>query len=349
MVFPMNLVRSTLSSIALACVFVAGFAAQGRSEELPALKADLSRTSVSGLSSGGYMAEQFHVAHSKTVIGAGIVAAGPFGCAESAFYVTMVWVNVGQALYGCMSNYLSVFGVLDNKRLVGIAKTLAQDGKIDPLENLKQSKVYLYSGENDKIVATAVVRAAQDFYLAAGVPSGNLELVTDKPGGHAFSTDGEGAACEKSAPPYVNNCHYDQAGEILRFIYGKLQPKGLAQEGEFHFFDQGGYASSSATLASQGVVYIPPACRAEGGCRVHVVFHGCEQSRADVGDAVFRESGFANWAATNRIVVLFPQAAPSSYNPKTCWDWWGYTGSDFLSREAPQMKAVAGMLAALGK
>jgi poly(3-hydroxybutyrate) depolymerase len=341
--------RNTLCAVALACVLSAGFAAQSEAGELPALKADLSRTSVSGLSSGGYMAGQFQVAHSKTVIGAGIVAAGPFGCAQSAFYVTSVWANATQAVYGCMSNTLSMFGVLDSQRLLGVAQTLAREGKIDPLEDLKRSKVYLYSGENDSIVSSAVVRAARDFYLAAGVASGNVELVTGKPGGHAFSTDGEGAACEKNEPPYVNNCHYDQAGEILRFIYGALEPKGAAQAGDFMTFDQGGYASPGATLAAKGVVYVPPACRNAGGCRIHVVFHGCEQSQAQAGDAVIRESGFAGWAATNKIVVLFPQAAPSGLNPKTCWDWWGYTGSDFLSRDAPQMQAVAGMLAALGK
>ncbi|HUS15280.1 MAG TPA: hypothetical protein VM536_09715, partial [Chloroflexia bacterium] len=37
---------------------------------------------VSGLSSGGFIAHQFHIAHSDLVRGAGIVAGGPFGCAE---------------------------------------------------------------------------------------------------------------------------------------------------------------------------------------------------------------------------------------------------------------------------
>lgn len=38
--------------------------------------------SVSGLSSGAFMAQQFHVAYSQWVIGAGIVAGGPSGCAQ---------------------------------------------------------------------------------------------------------------------------------------------------------------------------------------------------------------------------------------------------------------------------
>ena len=37
-------------------------------------------TSISGLSSGGYMAVQFHVAFSETLRGAGITAGGMVGC-----------------------------------------------------------------------------------------------------------------------------------------------------------------------------------------------------------------------------------------------------------------------------
>ena len=50
---------------------------------LPAYDADLTQTSVSGLSSGGFMAAQFEVAFSKSLVGAGIVAGGPFYCAGS--------------------------------------------------------------------------------------------------------------------------------------------------------------------------------------------------------------------------------------------------------------------------
>jgi len=38
---------------------------------------------VSGLSSGGFFAVQFHVAYSSLVKGAAIFAGGPFYCAES--------------------------------------------------------------------------------------------------------------------------------------------------------------------------------------------------------------------------------------------------------------------------
>jgi poly(3-hydroxybutyrate) depolymerase len=323
-------------------------------DSLPALKADVSKQTVSGLSSGGYMAGQFQIANSSRVFGAGIVAAGPFGCAMSAgakaipFFPAALALNTAQAQNGCMADYLSSLGVLDASRLLAQATTLADAGSIDPLSNLKTSKIYLYSGANDRTVALPVVKAARDFYLAAGVPEANIDFVSGGPGGHAFSTATAGNACETTEPPFVNNCKYDQAEAILRFLYGSLEPKGTAAEADFTVFDQRRYSSPDATMADDGVVYVPPACR-EGGCRVHVVFHGCKQTRALVGDAVTKGSGFADWAATNRLIVLFPQVEASSANPRACWDWWGYTGLDFLTKNAPQMKAVSAMVDALGK
>jgi hypothetical protein len=42
--------------------------------------------------------------------------------------------------------------------------------------------------------------------------------------------------------------------------------------------------------------------------------------------------------------VLYPEAAASFVNTQGCWDWWGYTGKDFLTRKAPQIVAVRRML-----
>jgi len=60
---------------------------------LPVLNLDLKQTSVSGISSGGYMAVQFAVAHSEIVSGIGVFAGGPYRCAAD---------GVAQALGPCM-------------------------------------------------------------------------------------------------------------------------------------------------------------------------------------------------------------------------------------------------------
>jgi hypothetical protein len=35
------------------------------------------------------------------------------------------------------------------------------------------------------------------------------------------------------------------------------------------------------------------------------------------------------------------------YNPKGCWDWWGYSAVDYATRNGPQMVAVRKMISRL--
>jgi hypothetical protein len=340
--------------VLIACFILAACREGSAFGELPALKIDPGRTSVSGLSAGGYMAGQFLVAHSKSVAGAGIIGAGPFGCAQSAaaeafpYYPTALASNLAQSAGSCVFGGFSPSGALDSAGLLTMASRLADGGNIDALANLRTAKIYLSRGSDDWSVAPAVVEAAKAFYLAAGVPDSNIEFVMNERGGHAFITDDGPQACNTSGRPFVENCKYDQAGAILAFVYGPLNPKRTQQDANFSTFDQKRFGQS-ATLADEGVVYVPEACRTEGSCRVHVVFHGCDQSRASVGDAVIRGTRYADWAETNKIVVLFPQVAASVLNPGACWDWWGYTGPQFLTKDAPQIKAVQAMLERLAQ
>ena len=46
-------------------------------DPLPAYGAEAAEVTVSGVSSGGFMAVQFHVAYSGSVKGAGVIAGGP--------------------------------------------------------------------------------------------------------------------------------------------------------------------------------------------------------------------------------------------------------------------------------
>ena len=53
-------------------------------QRLQRLPIDPASVTVSGISSGGAMATQFHVAHSSLVRGAGLLAASPYRCAEGS-------------------------------------------------------------------------------------------------------------------------------------------------------------------------------------------------------------------------------------------------------------------------
>ena len=321
------------------------------SEQLPALGADVAATSVSGLSSGAYMAGQIEVAHSSQIVGAGIVAGGPFACAETEasklvpFWPMAVAQNAQQALYKCMKTTL---GVPDPKALAERAKELADEGKIDPLSGLAKDNIYLFSGNEDQTVARAVVEAARDFFKDVGVPETNITLVESK-GGHAFITEEGGAACGVGAKPYVSDCDYDQAKAILAWIYGPLLASAAEPKGLFIVFDQQAFAKPADGLADEGIVYVPLACASQPGCRVHIALHGCEQSRETVGDDFIKESGYAQVADTNRFVILFPQIKANAINPQGCWDWWGYTDLDYLGKDAPQIAAIWSMVEQLAK
>jgi poly(3-hydroxybutyrate) depolymerase len=326
----------------------------GSSRPLPALGAKTDETSVSGISSGAYMAGQFQMAHAKRVTGAAIIAGGPYGCSESIFANTMpgagtAILNLSKAVNGCMLDLLGIWGVSDPEELAKKAEERAQKGEIDPIADVVRDRVYLFTGTSDHTVAPSIVKHAAEFYEKLGVPQSNIELVSDLPAGHAFVTDDEGSACAVSGEPYVVNCNYDQAGALLKHIYGDLQPRAATLTGDFIDFDQRPFfvGDENFGLAETGVVYVPKACKETPGCRVHIAFHGCAQNREAVGDTFIKESGFARWADTNRFIVLFPQIADSPINPQGCWDWWGYTGPQYLTRDAPQIAAVNRMLDAL--
>jgi poly(3-hydroxybutyrate) depolymerase len=330
----------------LALLLCHGLALPARaSEALPPLGAAIAATSVSGLSSGAYMAGQIQLAHAKDIVGAGIVAGGPFACAESAagrlvpYWPTAVVQNAQKALHGCM---LVDWGPPDPVGLADRAKELASTGEIDPLADLAADKIYLYSGNADRTVMRPVVEAAKRLYRELGVPEQNIALIEGE-GGHGFLTEDAGEACALTDRPYVNDCDYDQAKAILAWIYGPPSAPSSEPTGRFVTFDQSAFTNPSDGLAAEGVLYVPEACSAAPGCRVHVVLHGCDQAREKVADTLIRQSGFAELADTNRLILLFPQVTASAVNPQGCWDWWGYTGLDYLGKEAPQIKAIWSM------
>lgn len=91
---------------------------------------------------------------------------------------------------------------------------------------------------------------------------------------------------------------------------------------------------------------------------MHVAFHGCRQNAGDVGRRFVDGAGYNAWAASNRVVVLYPQTATRAgfafgsskmiFNPKGCWDWWGYAGADYHTRSGVQMRAIHSMIEAMG-
>lgn len=309
--------------------------AHAAAESLPAISAVLSSTTVSGISSGGYMAVQFQVSHSATVRGAGVIAGGPFDCAEG---------QVENALGRCME------GTPDGGRLADRLAAEARAGRIDPPQHLAAHQVWLFSGRNDGVVRRPVVRALEAFYLRQ-MPASRVFLQDALTAGHVFPTTKVDARCEVTGGTFLADCGYDAAGELLQHLYGHLAPPAPgAASGRLIEFDQrpfivGGQRASG--LATTGFVFVPQVCEAGAACRVHIAFHGCRQNAATIGRAFVEQAGYNPWAAANRIIVLYPQTDSTwgaPFNPKGCWDWWGYTGRDYAGRDGRQVRAVRAML-----
>lgn len=327
---------------------------------LPALGADLQQTSVSGLSSGAFMASQFLIAHSKIVVGAGVVAGGPYACADVGYpSVITPWTNSNSvaavALARCMrDSYFIIQGLPSTDALESHVQYLARQGRIDPIEGISRARVYFFSGGDDSVVVPRAVEAGRLLFERLGVPSANLKSATREQAGHAFITKDKGAACGMKTTQFITNCDYDQAKDILEHAYGAplREPRNAQLPTKPALFDQTTFTKDTKDhgLDGAGFVYVPNDCRTSPGCRAHVVFHGCSQQRSAVGEAVVADSGFVNWADANRLIVLFPQVAPwPGRNPYGCWDWWGYTGREYLTRSGAQIQAVQRMLERLAQ
>lgn len=312
-------------------------------EKLPSFKGDINQTSVSGLSSGAFMAAQLQVAYSATITGAGIVAGGPYYCAAGLIANTSI----------CMGQV--PFVAPNPALMVSAAQGFAALGQIDSLDNLKNDKVYIFSGTDDSVVKQVAVDATASFFAYAGVPAENLLYVKTVPAGHAFITPSFGNDCSANAGPYISHCikdgtGYDQAGAILQHIYGTLKAPATTLSGKIVEFDQRPFAPAISSMAPTGYLYVPKSCADGAACKVHVAIHGCLQSAAAVGDDVYSRTGYNNWADSNDIVVLYPQVNVSytiPFNPQGCWDWWGYTGSNYALKSGVQMEAIWTMVQTL--
>ncbi len=309
---------------------------------LPKLKLDPARTTVSGLSSGAYMAHQVHLAFSDHIAGAAMIAGGPYHCAEGTLQT---------ALASCMMPAPDKGP--DVAELASAATAAAGAGHIAPLSGLVGDHVLILHGQADKTVDRSLSAAIGALYRTL-VPSGKIDVREDLARGftHTFPTLAAGSSCTTATAPYVGKCGFDAAAEIFSRLYGKAPRKAGTAGGDLRSFDQDAYRSDGADayMAAKGYVYVPKACASGQTCALHIAFHGCQQNADTVGEAFVRDAGYNRWADAYGVVVLYPQARASMapLNPKGCWDWWGYSGENYDTRDGLQMQMVERMSAALG-
>lgn len=332
---------------------------------LPALNIDVRQTSISGISSGGFMTVQFQVAHSSIVKGAGVVAGGPFNCSKGDVFRAVASCScTGEPSVHCAVTESSA----DISSLVTGAEEMARQGLIDPTQNLAGQRILTVSGAKDTLVPPAIAHQLSAFYTALGVPAANLSPISLPNAGHTMPTQNYGIACSKESEPYIGKCSYDSAGQILTWIYGPLKPPGHKPAGKFIEFDQKAYIPANEAgffnwdtgLDNTAWAYVPDTCAKGETCRVHIALHGCKQGQSYLpltpppggglyfGTTFVKHTGYDRWADNNHLVILFPQAVSIPLkNPNGCWDWWGYTDTDYATKNGVQIRTLRAMVDAL--
>jgi len=300
-----------------------------RAQLLPQLAVNPGTIAVSGFSSGGCFATQFHAAFSATVSGVGSFSGCPY----------LSGSEIGFNVDG----------------IVTATRDLAESGAIDPVEQMAGDQVFIFQGHKDPIVPWTNAGLIHQFY-SEFVPEANIEEKSDLQATHGMPSDSYGCACDTLCPYfYINNCDFNGAEAIIQktlpgFVNSSInQTSGNLQtfdQEEFFINDAGGHS-----MDSYGYVYIPQRCESGAhACHLHVNFHGCGMGSNWIGDNYIRNSGFLPIADANDVIILFPQIHPlnTAGNDNGCWDWWGYLGDTegyaYATREGLQMRGIAAMI-----
>ncbi|MEU4066286.1 PHB depolymerase family esterase [Streptomyces wedmorensis] len=334
-----QLLVATLAAVGMAATTVGGAGAAVPAPTQGSLQQyDISSTYVSGLSSGGFMANQMHVAYSDVFKGAGIFSAGAYECAQN---------NLNTALYACMDTLLAR---KTPAQLEQLTRERAAAGKVDPVGNLSGDKVWLFHGTNDGTVDAPVNDDLATYYRDFGA-----DVVYDNTSaaGHAWVSPIGPNSCSSTDSPYVNNCGGDPVKGMLTHLFGSVAPASSSgPTGRLVQFDQSAYtpggSPSAISMGNEGFAYVPQSCQSGASCKLMVTLHGCYQYFGLVGNALMDKAYLNEYADTNNMIVLYPQATTMTGNPRGCWDWWGYKSADYAQKSGPQMTAVMNMARALG-
>ena len=322
-----------MRSLILSCLV---FVAPALAGDEPLLDIDPERITVSGISSGAHMATQLHIAYSDIFSGAAILSGGPYNCAGNSLMT---------ALKRCMTNTEDPLPIAE---IVSGIRAAAEAGHVADPRNLADDRVWLFRGTRDSKVSALVHFAAADLY-AEFVPADQIRRVDGLEAEHVFPAKGRGNGCDEVIRPYVGDCGYDGAGELLGFLNPGLTEPESEQVGDLLSVALPG--ADEAELLETAYLYVPGACQdGAQSCALHLVLHGCDQSAGAVGTGFIETSGYLPWAETKGIVLAFPQvkrSAVAPMNPHGCWDWWGYTGDDYAWRTGPQQTVLVDWIRSL--
>ena len=204
------------------------------------------------------MAGQMHIAMSSEIKGAGMFSAWPYGMA------------LGLDELGAIGFSLTPW-LINIDSLENLTRDNANIGKIDSLQNLQNSKVYIQSGKDDQAFPHETSKKAADLYRRFGVDlKSEFQLVTN----HVLPTVNTGGNCENNPPTDVfGACNYDGAKELLTHLLGDLNDSVQYQNNNFHTFNQKEFFEGAYSMDDIGIIYVPSSCAAGEQCLLHIHMH----------------------------------------------------------------------------
>ena len=328
------------------------FRATGLLSDLPSYPS----ITVSGQSAGASAALQHAFAFSSIISGLTIATGSPYGCGV-------------QQLHGVTC----YFGPVDAGDMLRYARRRFEQGLIDDPRHLKDMPVLLFSGSSDYVVLTRMLRYVTEQLSAFKVRP--PVQVFNTSASHVWSVDHGSCGCgacwlqnltgmDTVDCCNVNNCDYDLSGDMMRTFFGERNVKPRAQQRKrgIHWIEQWNYLPPTAgppnrsTMLRWAPVYVPRACEGRvAECAIHVNYHGCTKNPPDSSDSGWhrrlvwvRSIDINSYAESNRIVVLYPQAAGSDSSGEGCFNWASYEDDPlFDTRYGVQLNTVMAMLADL--
>lgn len=305
---------------------------------------------VSGISSGGSMAMIHAISRSSCVSGVAVVAGATYGCNALLDTCSDACAD-GPCQCQTAHQYIVDAYLLQRARA----------GVIDDLYNVRGMKAWLFSGTEDSVVRTCVMKHVERQMEALGadvttvfnVFAQHCWLIDGRTTGPSQYVDKCGDFCS-----YVEDCQYDMARAIFSNQYGAVRPPAFNPDmvNNLVKVHLAAYLPASTTAEGIGLgrfalAYVPSACYGMQAweCSIHVRYHGC-------GSGVTTMSEFPKFfyddmpflAESNGIIVLYPQAVAAGPNTEGCWDWTGYYDDpNFDTHSGPQMRTILAMISGL--
>ncbi|MGS2745132.1 PHB depolymerase family esterase [Halomonas sp. LS-001] len=316
---------------------------------LPAVSAAETDVSVVGVSSGGYMAMQLAVAWPERFAGVGVLAAGPWSCAQG---------SLSLALNQCM---MTRRGLPSIDALNTRWANYREQGQVGSESARSALRAYVWHGESDSVVDPALGDLLAEQLQQWLADEEQLKVARSPETGHGWPVKLMNNAvalsqplgdCQSGGGSHLLACEENIAADMLNWLHPDADSSTLssAASGELLAFDQSDFDAKG--LADSGYVYLPEGCQ-DGSCEVTIALHGCQMNAEQVGDTFVRDTGLNEWADQHGRIIVYPQAESTLANPQGCWDWWGFAESSWQlnplhdTRQGSQVSALMAMLTRL--